>query len=354
MLGNLSIRDLLNARLTSRSFVRLSQLPSVAMDWQTVTEEQAASLTLFLSRHFMQPKSPHLYLQLQTAQGVAVHFQTVLACSCANLKSLNVSNLLSGDTAQALLGMLPVSLVSLDIASCASIIESPTWGRLKALTSLILWIVPAPPAHPVRRSRLAELSSLQYLAFRVTDDVILSGERAALFHRMCLIEGCSFWLPNVISLRMEHDPFKGGLDLAQLPRLQVIPLASSLDVPSWLQGQPLPALQLESSCQLGTVDTRQILCGHLHIRSPACSVPWQLSSLLHMPLLKELHLTMAVGATDHDPDARIRLEGPLEMHSNLLQKVHAIFVCPVVLDVAGPASKSVLRLQRNGHAVTRV
>lgn len=42
VLGNVSMQDLLTTRLTARSFVRLSLLPPMTMDWQTATEEQAA------------------------------------------------------------------------------------------------------------------------------------------------------------------------------------------------------------------------------------------------------------------------------------------------------------------------
>lgn len=110
-------------------------------------------MTLFLSRHFIQPKSPDLFLRLHSAAVLAVQFQMVLACSCASLKSLDISNLLSIVSTQALLGMLPVSLANLDIFSSASVIEGPGWGRLTALTTLTLWIDPDPAVHSVRRSQ---------------------------------------------------------------------------------------------------------------------------------------------------------------------------------------------------------
>ena len=332
VLDYLSATELLDARRVSKCFIRLSQHPELAFDWRTRHEEEESSLTLFVFRHLRQPNSPHLSLRLDSRDERFAHLQMVLACSCANLRRLDICDTVNTSQAKTLLCSLPVVMLLLDINLPAAVLTDPGWSRLIALTFLQLWIQPSRPSVSVNPSIFAAMVSLKHLAFGWRpeyDD-----------HPRCFFDR-SFSHSGITSLRMDHDPF-GGLDLAQLPCLQPIHLSKNLPVPKWLLHQPFSVLVVESSQQFEMVDTRKLLCSGLRVI--CCSdQSWKLEQLLLMPALNELQIG-PLGLQTH-----VKLAGSLKGHA---QRIRARFLVPVQLDIPNPACSTTIavQLKRSGHA----
>ena len=351
VLAKLPLPALLSARLVSKSFVLLSQLPEKALEWQVRSDRAATSLTLFLSRHLMQPMSPHVDLVLSSTEDQKgfEQMQLVSACTCANLRQLDVLDDLNLDQAQALVRMLPASVVQLDISTPAAIIEDSSWSRLTALTCLKIWVRGC-QTDSVSCSRLTDLVSLETLVFMAQADPLEPSRTEREHQRKRVLDGCSFMHTNLKVLQLAHDPFRGGLNLAQLPALQTVHLSARLPVPAWLQNQQFPILSLESSCQLENINTHTLMCQCLSVIWGGGSRPWKLAQLLHMPHLKRLRICALQAPTTVNSNIAVRLEGSCKLHRGLLQNLEACFLVPVVLDAPQPGGWVQVALKGNGHS----
>ena len=156
---------------------------------------------------------------------------------------------------------------------------------------------------------------------------------------------------NLKVLRLAHDPFKGGLNLAQLPCLQVIHLSDGLPVPLWLHHQKFDILLLKNSFQLDDTNTQKLMCRHLSVCQADGSSSWKLTQLLHMPHLRELHISVPIAATRINPSIAVRLEGSCKQHRDLMLKIEARFLVLVVLAMPRAANGGWVQvsLKGNGH-----
>lgn len=94
---------------------------------------------LFMTLHLMQPHSPHLSITMHNpCPDLAITLQIMLACRCANLQQLQISDPLDKSLAQSLLQTVSTSLASLAITVHAAVVQYPAWQRLASLSHLEL------------------------------------------------------------------------------------------------------------------------------------------------------------------------------------------------------------------------
>ncbi len=337
---NLSIRDLLNARLVSKEFVQLSSLESLTINLPPWNPNAIWSLMLFMSRHCNAAGSAKLNLTIYPFPEGAMYPGIMLATSCANLSCLDCSHeQLELSAAQTCLRLIPGSLGTLHLFTRAGIVEDDAWGRLTALRNLELkWsTVFRPVVYP--GTGLMLLTRLSRLIFANNGGRMLDQ-----------LDGSRFEMSNLRSLTFHQDPFSGRPDLSKSPNLEFIYAASTDSVPRWLKGQALKQLILQSSSQLVTCDLLEMQCRQLDIYYREGDPSLDVSTLLALPSLKHFEvkswpepmvkspMQLRCLATDYHRFMNSR---------NLTMKLHV--PVDLFLQHSEKEAESRMRLRSNGH-----
>ena len=199
VLGHLSLKDLLAARLVSKNFVPISSLPNLSLCVGALSKGAMASLMLFLYRHFQQQLSPKLLLTIRNQDPKdSLNIPIILGSGCANLRELKVTACLGLDDAHSYLQVLPGSLEHLDVHVPAQMIEDTAWRHLQNLTSLKLRL--NAPRYLKSGSALATLSSLRSLHL----DLITSRDRGIINHIVCKrLEAAGFMHSTLTGLEVK-------------------------------------------------------------------------------------------------------------------------------------------------------
>ena len=361
--GHLSLKDLLAARLVSRGFVSLSQQAELVMERRVEPHGRiSSSMMLFVTKHLMESHSPRLSITMRDCNSdLAITFQIMLACRCANLQQLQMTDRLDKSLAQILLQTVSTSLASLSIRVPTAVMQYPTWQRMASLSHLELGMPEVMGYSALQMSILQALPNLTSLSLQeggFGDNIIGSDSDVEdELRQPQMLYAPSFKHMGITRLELRYNPFLDGLELTQLPCLQVLCVFMDC-LPSWLQGQTLETLQVAWPHQINKFNTRELLCQRIKVI--ACNhlipwTPWKLSSLLAMPSLTEVSFGInnnksncKEGTVDH-----ISLQGSCKDHQAFLEKVQMHCNAPVFLYITNKLGyvTSSAQLQSNGHAV---
>ena len=346
VLQKLSVRELLRTRLVSRSFVRLSQLLELELDWFITTRTKASSLSLFVKRHCTESTSPKLFIELAPCGDFLSHGIAV-ASLCSNLRQLSCLHTeVQLPEAQALLRLMPTALTSLRLLAPAALADDPAWDRLTSLSLVVLTISrPCLSAYSARG--LASISSLQHLALDIQNGY--DEDVKANLVSMAPIDAATFVQSSITRLEINAHLFRGRLDLAQLPRLKTVCVFDREYSPSWLKDQRLETLEVWNHDQLQACEPARLLCNCLKGQCGEQEPAYQLSYLLSMPRLARFELQ----PWNEAPSAYASLAGSCQDHKTFLDKTEVRFSVPVRLCLGSWINEedNNIDLRRNGHAV---
>ncbi len=340
VLCKLPQEDLLTARLVSKNFVRLHQIPKLNLEWCMSSPSTASSLALFVARHLRQPCSPTLEITISSSDKGLVQTGIILACDCAHLQQLDCKGELTLLQAQSSLRVLPTSLVRLLMFTPPAMMDDTAWNRLTSLTSLELVFPLECPSGLASGTGLSLLTQLESLDLGVDD---------AKHTTRHLLDAATFRHGSITSLELSADILQGGLDLQHFPKLEAIYFNGLLPVPAWMEGQHVKSLELWQTSQLASVDISKLLCkqlrGHPEIYDPA----WKLSDLLLLPNLETFELCR-LGQDPPDKHSPALLHGSSQEHRSLLDKIQVQLHVPARLCRADDQSADGVDLAKNGHA----
>ena len=341
VLSNLDLSNLLKARYISKGFVDISQLRQLDIENIITSQENICSLSLFLSRHCSDSASPEVRLRSACVRGCCSGgaFPIVMAaCSCANLRRLDLSNhdMLERAEAQACLRLLPGSLTDLGILAPPDLVDDPAWARLASLTQLEFRCFDTGDVTSRKGLGLAALGSLQHLHIDYEDGSTSQG----------ILDGASFTHSTITCLSFNADPFQNGLDLAHLPCLQTVSCRDAwFSLPQWLEEQDFTALEVSCSKSLDTIDLHKLACVRLRGSCAQTTGPWHLSDLLKIPRLAVFEL-WGDSVTEV-----VCLEGSSLAHRLFLQKTTVVSMVPIMLCSAAANDRTLCTpLRSNGHA----
>ncbi len=344
VLYKLPLKDLLTARLVSKNFIRLHQIPKLELDWQMSSPSTASSLALFVSRHLKQPGSAFLEIFIQSVDQGLLQMGITLACDCAHLQRLDCKGEhLTLLQAQISLRMLPTTLVHLSLHTLPAITDDTAWSRLTALTFLEL-VFPLESLSPALASGtgLALLTKLETLTLGTAeedaDHTSLPQLKAAIFRQA-----------SITLLAVTTNMFEGRSDLKHFAKLEDIRFNGTLPVPTWMEGQQVKVMELWQMSQLGSVDLQKLLCKHLRSYPEPCDPAWKLSDLLLLPNLEKFELCSSLENPSHKHCPAV-LQGSSQEHRIFLDKVQVQLHVPAWLSRADDESADGRDLAKNGHA----
>ncbi len=322
---NLSTKDLLNARLVSKNFVRLSELESLKVDAKASSIDAISSLMLFMTHHCAAAGSSRLDLTLHPFLGGSSYPGIMLASSCANLQRLDCSHAqLELSVAQACLRLVPANLNVLELLASASIVEEDAWRRLSSLYRLRLcWPKVAQPK-VYAGTGLMLLESLRHLIIHRQQNV-----RGYLTDKL---DGSSFGTSNLRQLQFDLDPFASRPELSRCPNLDIIYAANQEPLPCWLQRQQFDLLTLLSSAQIVSDMSCMLQCCRLKVYYKDGMPRWELATLLQMPRLNHFCVYEWAPAMAKSP---MLLSGTAEQYYDLIaRKVQLTLKVPVDLCIS--------------------
>ena len=347
ILTQLPLRDVLKARLVSKSFVPLAAPLELDMDWKTKDQTKGMSLSLFVLRHCTAPTSIHVSVTIVVkppASALGLLPTVTLAASCAHLHFLDCScEDLDASDAGLCMRLLPASIQTLKMCSHPSIVDDIAWQRLRNLTNLSLTYTGSDLGNTMIFDG-SGLSRLPALNFLTVEPKCKQGP---------IFAGNGFFQASLEVLEFEQDPFDGRPVLAQLPALQTVHAFGSHPIPHWLENQrPLHVAAYDSS-QLHGLDLRRLHCLSLTFRCFEQDPPIAIADLLLLPVLKSFGLVSLVKTTTPAWHRRvISLLGSHKEHQALLRKAHLRLEYPAQLSIFGTArGNSVISLRENGHTV---
>ncbi len=223
VLSKLPQKDLLQAHLVSKDFVRLNQLSQMELDWRIESSSAASSLALFVRRHLRHQQSPKLNIHI--SKPLEITLSVSLACDCAHLQRLDILENFTLLQAEACLRMLPCGLLHLALSAPSALLDDRSWSSLTALTSLHLSL---PEKSPFLASGtgLALAHSLGELSLSMAG---VGSYEARLLRAATFSHECITWLT------LDTDFFEGWLDLRQFPKIMGLELDSHMCLPHWLQ-----------------------------------------------------------------------------------------------------------------------
>ncbi len=344
MLSRLPQTDLLIARLVSKAFIRLEQIPKLKLEWQMSSPSTASSLALFVTRHLKQPGSAKLDVTISSSDKSLVQMGITLACDCAHLQRLKCNGELSLLQAQSSLRMLPTDLHRLSLLTQPAMMDDPAWSRLTALTSLELLFPKARLSSLASGTGLALLTKLEILSlgFQNSADADITSQQR--------LKAATFSQASITTLELSANMVQGRLDLKQFPRLEQIYFNGNLPVPFWMESQQVKTIELWQMSQLASVDIQKLLCKQLRAYPVPGDPAWKLSDLLLLPMLEKFELCRLLH--QHSPSQRspALLQGSLQEHRRLLDKVEVQLHVPARLRTANDQSADCVSLAKNGHA----
>ncbi len=341
-------KDLLTARLVSKTFVCINQLPDLLLTWTLASPAAASSLALFIARHLKQQRSPNLDIRMPWIEGGNfIPLGIILACECAHLQSFDYSLAegLEHFEASNCLRMLPPSLGHLALATSPMLMDDRGWSRLNALTSLELHLPGQRPAKLAAGSGLALLTNLKSLTLALQYwpgfDNTYTKQLTAVGFRQA----------SITSLRLDKNFFSGRLDLGQLPRLEELHFADpQFPVPRWLSGQKLKKLVLSAvdPSQFSRIDHRNLMCEEIWAHPLPSDAPWKLSDLLLLPNLVSFHICRMDDSVDSASMPPVRVHGSSQEHKRFIDKVRVKL--HVAARLCTTDADSSIDLGWNGHA----
>ena len=344
ILGHLSLKDLLRARLVCKGFICLDQLKSVSMTWSIADENAASSLMVFVSRHCTPPGSPQVSVTIKALPYSALWSGCMMASGCANLQSLDCLSLkMRLPVAQACLQLLPKCIGTLKLFAPARLIDEAGWNRLTSLHTLHLrwpWVT---ISTAYVGGGLAQLPALHTLCIWKPDQFTTASRK-----QLDKLQGSQASMAELRRLTFLFDPFHGRPDFTKLPMLEHIYAANLDPLPKWLEDLPLIHLKLCSSRQLVGIELSRLCCRNLLVRLAHWSPAWQLADLLKLPMLR--HLFVHWLSPNEEAPPTILFEGSQAEYLAFME-VKVELMIPGKLRLQGSSGEAaVIELSSCGHA----
>ena len=354
VLQSLPQKDLLNARLVCKTFVRLDQLHRLQLTWDLEAKASASSLTLFVSRCLQTPSAPELEICVGWEWLENTHpWGLMLACTCSNLRCLSVTSELYQHDAEACLRLIPASITRLEMTAPEGLLSDLTWPRLRELRHLVLGLAregddPAPTG-PV----LASLSGLASLTLQYLE----APQRAPT-----MLDAITFAPSGITRLALGgDDPFHGQVPQECFPNLKEFSWLERHSLPKWVQSRHLQCLEVDTSLRFAQIDLGKVLCTNLRILSQSPQDICKLCDLLQLPALTCLDIQIQDGGMHMPPEPVVLLGGSHQEHRRFMSKVTTKLELPARLCLTGSPGisttgqkdslTSIVGLRSNGHAI---
>ena len=350
VLHSLSQEDLLNARLVSKTFVRLDQLSRLELEWHLEAEASASSLTLFVSRCLQGPFAPELTIYVGWGWLRNTHsWGVLLACTCRTLTRLSVATELALRDAEACLRLIPASITQLTMYAPEVLLSDPAWSRLRELRVLELQLSKYASDPKPSGSMLASLTSLVTLSLMFHD---APGPDSLMLDPLTSIPS------GITSLKLGGgDPFQQQVHPGCFPDLQEFSWWDG-SLPSWVESRHLQCIQVGTILQLAQANLKKLCCARLCIQSQPTDDMCKLWDLLQLPILTYAEIQIA--RYSDKQQLGVLLGGSHQEHQRFMSRVTTRLDLPARLCTAFSegtstssedyAQKSFVELRSNGHA----